>query len=195
VAPRLVLVAHAVTSAVRLSAFPLDEGIEADQITGPVPLRAVLCRAGPELRCMQTAQALGWAATADPGLADLDAGRWNGLGLGDVFTSEPDSMSGWLRDVDVRPHGGESLSELIDRVGAVLDGTSWPDGRSLLVTSPLVIRAAVVHLLGTPRSFLFSVDVGPLSATVLTGHAGRWKLRGLLPWGSWDVADGARSPL
>jgi len=30
---------------------------------------------------------------------------------------------------------------------------------------------------------------------VLTGHAGRWKLRGLLPWGSWDVVDGARSPL
>ena len=194
-APRIVLVAHAATSATRRAAFGVDEEIDSGQVTAPVPVRAGVRLAGPELRCRQTASALGWDVEVDDDYADLDAGRWTGLELGELFAAEPDSMMAWLHDPDTRPDGGESLVDVMTRVGAALDARTWPDGRSVVVTSPLVIRAALVHLLGAPPSLLFAVDVAPLSATVVTGYGGSWKLRGLLPWGTWNVKDGARSPL
>jgi broad specificity phosphatase PhoE len=194
-APRIVMVAHAATSATRRSAFPLDEEIDADQVTTPVPVRAGVYLAGPELRCRQTASALGWDVEVVDGFADLNAGRWSGLELGELFAAEPDSMMSWLHDAEARPHDGESLVDVVTRVGVALDGRPWPDGRSVVVTSPLVIRAALVHLLKAPPSLLFAVHIAPLSATVVTGHAGRWKLRGLLPWGTWKVGEGERSPL
>jgi len=193
-APRIVLIAHAATAATRLGAFPADEGIERPADISAVPLRAAQVLTGPELRCRQTADALGWSAPVASGLADLDAGRWSGADLGELLAAEPAAVMGWMTDPDANPHGGESLADVVRRVGVVLDGTAWPDGRSLLVTAPLVIRAAIVHLLKAPGSLMFGVDIEPLSATVLTGHGGRWKLRALLPWGSWTDPNG-RTPL
>ena len=192
--PRIVLVAHAATSATRRGGFPTDEAIEDSAAVSDVPMRAAQVLTGPERRCRQTADALGWSANVTDGLADLDAGRWSGAELAALLVAEPASVISWMTDPDANPHGGESLTDLVHRVGATFDGSSWPDGRSLLVTSPLVVRAAVVHLLRAPSSLLFAVDVEPLSATVLTGHGGRWKLRALLPWGSWNDPDG-RTPL
>jgi broad specificity phosphatase PhoE len=193
-APRIVLVAHAATAATRLGAFAADEEIERPADISAVPIRAAQVLTGPELRSRQTADALGWSATVTPVLADLDAGRWAGTDLVELMTAEPEAVMGWMSDPDANPHGGESLFDLERRVGSLLDSTPWPDGRSFLVTSPLMIRAAIVHLLRAPSSLLFGLDIEPLSATVLTGHGGRWKLRALLPWGSWSDPDG-RTPL
>ena len=54
----------------------------------------------------------------------------------------------WMTDVTAAPHGGESLQDLISRVGGALDGGAlggrpWPDGLSVVVAAPLVIRAAI----------------------------------------------------
>ena len=193
-APRIVLVAHAATAALHRGAFPVDEDIERPSDLVAVPIRVAQVLTGPELRCRHTSDALGWAAAADPRLADLDAGRWAGADLGELLAAEPEAVMGWMTDPDANPHGGESLADVVRRIGSLLDSTSWPDGRSVVVTSPLVIRAAIVHLLKAPTSLLFGVDIEPLSATVLTGHGGRWKLRALLPWGAWSDPDG-RTPL
>lgn len=192
---RLVFVAHAATPATARAAFSLDEPVQPGQVVAPIPVRPGTCLTGPELRCRQTAQALGWTPSVEPGLADLDAGRWKGVELGEIVATEPDAAAAWLRDVDVRPHGGESLADVVQRVGSLMDSRHWPAGRSLLVCAPLVIRAALVHLLAAPASLLFTVDVGPLTAAVLTRHSGRWKLRALLPWGTWETTGGSRSPL
>lgn len=189
-APRIVLIAHAATAATRRGAFPFDEAIERSGDMDPVEIRSVQLLSGPESRCIQTAAALGWTPTVIPGLADLDAGRWTGRDLGDLFDTEPGALQRWMTDADANPPGGESLTDLVRRVGAVLDGLEWPDGRSILVTTPMVIRAAITHLLRAPNDLLFSIDIEPLSATVLTGHAGRWKLRGLLPTSSWAIRSG-----
>ena len=194
-APRIVFLAHAATPATRRGAFPTDEGIDPRHGILDAPLRAARWLAGPELRCRQTAEALGWPVTVEPGMADLNAGRWAGADLGALMTTEPAAVHAWMTDVDALPHGGESLGDLIVRVGEWHDAQTWPDGRSVLVISPLVIRAALVHLLGAPSSLLFAVDIEPLSATVLTGHDGRWKLRALLPWGTWNAPAGTASPL
>ena len=191
-APRIVLIAHAATAATRRGAFPRDEGIERSADIGQVELRAAQLLSGPETRCTQTAAALGWAPTVDRGLADLDAGSWTGRDLDDLFAVEPELLQRWMSDAAVKPPGGESLNDLVKRVGDALDGRDWPDGRSVLVAAPLVIRAAVTHLLKAP--LLFAIDVEPLSAAVVTGYGGRWKLRGLLPWGTWDTRFGRAEP-
>jgi broad specificity phosphatase PhoE len=193
-AARLMLVAHAATAATKRAAFPLDEAIEGMENIGPVQLRAGMWLSGPELRCRQTAGALGRMPAVVDGFADLDAGRWAGAVLPELMAAEPESVMAWMTDVTAAPHGGESLQELISRVGDALDGSAlagrpWPDGLSVIVAGPLVIRAAIVHLLGAPSSLLFGVDIEPLSATHVTGHAGRWKLRALLPWGRWGQID------
>jgi broad specificity phosphatase PhoE len=191
-APRIVLVAHAATTATRRGAFALDEDIERPDLAAR-PFRAAAWLSGPELRCRRTAGILGWPVKVENGLADLDAGRWAGADLGELMAADPEGVHAWMTDVAARPHDGESLGQLVERVGGWLDMRSWPDGRSVLVTSPLVVRAAIAHLLRAPNSLLFAVDIEPLSAAVLTGYTGRWKLRGLLPWGSWNVQES--SPL
>jgi broad specificity phosphatase PhoE len=188
------LVAHAATSATRRAAFPVDEAVEGLQNIGQVRLRAGMWLSGPELRCRQTAGALGFEPKLIDGFADLDAGRWAGAELSELMAEEPDAVMAWMTDVTAAPHGGESLQDLITRVGGALDGTAlagrpWPDGLSVVVAAPLVIRAALVHLLVAPSSLLFAVDIEPLSATLVTGHRDRWKLRALLPWGRWGQRD------
>ncbi len=194
-APRMVLVAHAETAATRRGAFPADECIEPRFAITTVALRVATAVCGPELRCRQTAEALGWPAGVDAGFADLDAGRWAGADLADLMSSEPGALMSWMTDPGASGPGGESLSDLVHRVGRSIQGRSWPDGRSVVVAAPLVIRAALVHLLGATPSMVFGFDVEPLSAALVTGHGGRWKLRALLPWECWNVADSARSPL
>ncbi len=191
-AARLMLVAHAATSATKRAAFPVDEAVDGLEDIGPVKLRAGLWLSGPELRCRQTATALGRQPNVVDGFADLDAGRWAGADLGELMAKEPESVMAWMTDVTAAPHGGESLQDLIKRVGDALDrratdGLPWPDGLSVLVAAPLVIRAALVHLLAAPSDLLFAVDIEPLSATLVTGHRDRWKLRALLPWGRWGL--------
>jgi len=193
-AARLMLVAHAATSATKRAAFPVDEAVDALEDIGQVQLRAGMWLSGPELRCRQTAGALGRQPTVVEGFADLDAGRWAGADLPELMVAEPESVMAWMTDVTAAPHGGESLQDLITRVGGALDGTAlagrpWPDGLSVVVAAPLVIRAALVHLLVAPSSLLFAVDIEPLSATLVTGHSDRWKLRALLPWGRWGQRD------
>jgi broad specificity phosphatase PhoE len=147
--------------------------------------------AGPELRCRRTAATLGWSAVVDPALADLDAGRWRGRTLDSLLADSPEGVAAWLTDPSAAPHGGEPLVELISRVGGALDGRAWPDGRSVLVVSPLVVRAALVHLLRAPSSLIFGFDVGPLTSVTVSGHGGRWVLQSMLQWRSWGFRGSA----
>ena len=182
-APRIVLVAHAATAATRRGAFPINEAIERPADISPVELRAAQVLSGPELRCAQTAASLGWQPTVIAGLADLNAGDWTGHDLGGLFATEPAAVQRWMTDPAAKTPAGESLNDVVERVGSVLAGLDLPDGRTFVVASPLVIRAAITHLLQAP--LLFAIDIEPLSATVLTGHGGRWKLRALMPKGTW----------
>ncbi len=183
-ASRLTLVAHAPTAATRRAAFPADEDITDDAIE-PSPLRAALVLTGSELRCRRTVAALGWTATVAPEFTDLDAGRWRARTIDELAGTEPDALAAWLTDPSARPHGGESLADLVTRVGVALDARDWPDGRSVVVTSPPVVRAALVHLLRAPLPLIFGFDVAPLSATTLSGHRGRWVLRSMQPVHAW----------
>ena len=117
---------------------------------------------------------LGLRAETEPRLADLNCGAWRGSVLNGVG---PTDLTLWLTDPAQAPHGGESIVDLVVRVGVWLDSLSDRRGRLVAVTHPSVIRAAIVVALSAPPKSFWRIDVGPVSRTVLhlRGHA--WTLR------------------
>ena len=178
---RLILICHASTDAVRKSAFPADEPLDAqgraraEALAGRLA-RADRCWTGPELRTRETAEALGLTADIQPLLRDCDYGSWRGVSFDDVETREPNAVAAWLRDPATAPHGGESLLALMQRVAAWLAREQAHHHQSIVVTHAAIIRAAIVHAIeATPKSF-WRIDVAPLSCTRLSGNDGRWNL-------------------
>ena len=80
--------------------------------------------------CVETAARLGGPGKAIAQLGSCDFGSWTGRSLADVGASDPMGIRHWLADPHAKPHGGESLSELILRVGVAIDQSGWPEGRA-----------------------------------------------------------------
>jgi broad specificity phosphatase PhoE len=179
---RLTFVCHASTSALRAAVFPLDEPLDAAgkakgaATVGTLP-RADRAWTSPERRTTQTAEVLQVAAIVEPALRDCDYGRWSGLRFADLQAREPDAVVAWMTKPGLAPHGGESVLDLMQRVGRWLDERSREKGHGIVVTHPAVIRAAIIVAIGAAASSFWRVDVVPLSRTELRGNSGRWTLR------------------
>jgi broad specificity phosphatase PhoE len=127
-------------------------------------------------------------ARVDPLLAECDFGSWAGRTLKELAESAPDDVQAWMTDADAAPHGGESLSALLARVRAWLDGQAALDGTAIAVTHGGVISAAVVIALDAPPSAIWRVDVSPLSITELHAHDGRWTVTRMNDQGEREAA-------
>ncbi|MFE5073902.1 histidine phosphatase family protein [Streptomyces halstedii] len=179
---RLVLFSPAPSAALRQARFdadgPIDEAGAAQARAAAATLpRAARVAVSPGARCRGTAAELGLRAGEFPAPAALDVGRWRGRTLDEVTAAEPEAVARWLTDPASAPHGGETVRDLCVRVGAWLDTVARSDGRTLAVVEPEVVRAAVLHALGLPETVFWRLDVPPLTATELSGRAGRWNLR------------------
>lgn len=178
----LSLICHASTDALRTNTFPADEpldrpGLAAAHAAAGSLSAARRCLTSPALRARQTATALGLIATVDDGLNDYDCGRWKGCRLKDLQEQVPEGVMAWMSDPASTPHGGESVLDLLDRIGAWLDGLGTGNQSIVAVTHAAVIRAAIIHAIrATPRSF-WRIDVTPLSRTELRASSGQWRLR------------------
>ncbi|MFG2575121.1 histidine phosphatase family protein [Streptomyces sp. NPDC048481] len=196
---RVTFVSPAVNASLRLARF--DDGAPIDDVgaararaaTGALPTGGRVVTS-PTVRCRETAAALGLAPGRSAGspdaarpvepsepvepveLAGLDVGRWRGLTLAEVGAAEPEAVARWLADPGSAPHGGESVEDLCARVARWLESSSR-EGRTLAVVEPEIVRAAVVHVLGTPVTAFWRLDVPPLTATSVSGRDGRWNLR------------------
>jgi broad specificity phosphatase PhoE len=177
---RLTLVSHAMTDAMADGRFPADEPLN-DTGRRLVETVAALEVAGdtrqltgPERRARQTAQLLGLQAATEPRLADLDCGRWRGQVLANIW---PADLEAWLTEPAHAPHGGESIVDLIERVDGWLDSLTDDALRTVAVTHPAVIRAAILLALDTPPKSFWRMDIAPLSHTVMHFRGGRWTLR------------------
>jgi broad specificity phosphatase PhoE len=183
VTSRVILISPAMNPALRQARF--DDGTTSLDESGAATARAAAgslrpptrVLTSPSTRCRETAAALRFDGLAVAELGGLDAGRWRGRTLDEVAATEPEAMGSWLTDPDGAPHGGESVREVCERVGRWLDTAQDEDGRTLGVVEPDVVRAAVVHALGLPAAVFWRLDVAPLTATELSGRAGRWNLR------------------
>ncbi|MGF6391663.1 histidine phosphatase family protein [Pseudomonas plecoglossicida] len=175
-ATHLTLICHAPTQAQRLGRFHVDgEGLQpitAQPLALPPGASSVT---GPELRATQTASLLGLQPAVELALRDCDLGRWKGMSLKTLQGDEPDLLQAWMTDPGSAPHGGESIAELCQRVGRWLDGFTAP-GHWVAVTHPMVIRAAMLHVLQCPVTAFHRIDVQPLAPLHL-GHYGMWRVR------------------
>lgn len=178
-ATRLTLMCHARTVAQKLARFPTDEPLEIDLQTARGSRSArfqgasqFLC--GPELRTRQTAELFGSRVDIVPALRDCDFGRWRGVRINDLQKSEPEALQAWLADPDSAPHGGESVTQVVERVAAWLRTLQATPGHVVAVTHPFVVRAALTHVLQSSAFNL--IDVEPLSVVELRFN-GCWRLR------------------
>jgi broad specificity phosphatase PhoE len=177
VSQRLVVVAHGATSGLREAIFG-DLGHVLDAAAIPaVSARFAGWFQGPEVACAQTAARLGGPAEAMARLRTCDFGSWSGRSLADVGATDAKGVRRWLADPHAKPHDGESLWELIVRVGAVVDQTRWPEGQSIVVVTPLVARAVAVHTLDAPPETIFRIDMPPLGRLKVSRSTDSWRLR------------------
>ena len=182
----MILLRHAPTSAVEASAFPRDEPIDARRTLKLLAGAGMRDRPdrvwlSPAMCAGQTAALLGLSGSVDGALRDCDYGDWSGRTLEAVAESQREDVERWLTDPASTPHGGESVLDLLRRVGAWLDDRRRDPGLAMAVTHAAVIRAAIVHVLRAEPSSFWRIDIEPLSRTVLTASQGHWRLRALYP--------------
>ncbi|WP_328862785.1 histidine phosphatase family protein [Streptomyces sp. NBC_00306] len=160
-----------------------------------LPPHSLAVRA-PSTRCALTAYSLGLDTTPEPGLRDLDYGKWYGSTVGDVVADDPFGLSAWLTDPDATPHGGESVRELCRRTAHWLSSVPSDAGHVLAVTEPAIIRASLVHAMAAPARAFWHLDV-PSSVLSLTSRGDRWswstRLGYIAPVQRWP-SDVERSP-
>ena len=174
---RLTLFSHGMTDAMADGRFPADEPLNAigrRQVeavdAGAAPRQ--LC--GPERRTRQTANLLGLQAETEPLLADLDCGRWSGEALAAL---PPGELEAWLGRPVAAPHGGESIADLTSRAARWLESLTANPLRTVAVTHPAVVRAAIVAALNIAPASFWRIDVAPVGRVVMHFRDGRWTLR------------------
>jgi len=179
---RFTLIASGAARAVGKVAFPLDEPLEeraaaeAAAMTGKIgEVDRIWC--SPALAARQTAKALDLEARIDERLADPDFGRWAGRSLEDVMAAEPVALAEWIGGSGAPPHGGESLADLVRRIGGWLDEQGRHAARHIVVCHATCIGAAIVRGLAAPPAAIWRIDVPALSFTTLIEQDGQWRLR------------------
>jgi broad specificity phosphatase PhoE len=178
VASRLVLYAHGETSGTRELVFDdRSELRHPEAVTAPGRVLSWSC--GPEPACAETARLMGGQPAVVPELANVDLGRWRGRTLAQVGEEDPDGLTRWMSDPHAAPHGGESLAELVTRVGSWCDGRDWPPGRHVAVVAPLVARAMAVHALAAAPEVIFRIDLAPLGRVGVSRSGVGWRLQQL----------------
>ena len=187
---RLSMIAHAATVAQRLAAFPLDEPILDEPILGEHIPDQEISRAtalklqarngqiwsAPEQRAQQTARLLGVPATPAEDLRECSYGRWAGRRMDAVHAEDPEGILTWLTDPGAAPHGGESIEVLVSRIGAWMEERRDAQ-RTVAITHPGVIRAAIVHALQVPPNAFWRIDIAPFTVTELRWNQHRWTVR------------------
>jgi broad specificity phosphatase PhoE len=178
---RIVFISHAATEAQRRGAFPLDEPVPDQELAklavlGWRPPKAERIFAAPEQRAHQTARALGLTANAADALRECDYGRWRGRTMEDVQADDPEGILAWLTNPGAATHGGESIENLVRRVGVWID-EQRPAKVVIAITHPSVIRAALVHALRLPAQTFWRFDIAPLTLTDLRFSRNVWTVR------------------
>jgi probable phosphoglycerate mutase len=123
----------------------------------------------PLARARQTAAVLAAPVDVDDRFIEIDYGVFDGLSLAEVG---PVNLAKWRDDVNFAPEGGESLSELFQRVGpAIEDLREDATGRHVVVVSHVLpIKAAVAWALGIDvgTAWRLHLDQASISRIVFT---------------------------
>ncbi|MFJ9992513.1 histidine phosphatase family protein [Pseudomonas putida] len=175
-AVRLTLICHALTHAQKTGRFALAD----DPVLGDAPLLkavpdGVQVLSAPEPRARETAAWLTPEVRIETALADCDMGHWQGFTLKQLQREQSDALAWWQVDVEAAPHGGESFAALHKRVADWLEAFDTP-GDWWAVTHPMVMRAAMVEVLGSSLGAYQYIDVPPCSRLELS-RTQVWRIR------------------
>jgi ribonuclease H / adenosylcobalamin/alpha-ribazole phosphatase len=147
-------VRQAVAAAKRLASAGLDVIVTS-------PLRRAVRTAE------EVAAATGAPVVADEGFRETDFGAWEGLTFAEVRERWPAEMAAWLADPAVAPPGGESFTEVSERVTPALHRVlaAWERQVVLIVSHVTPIKMLVAEALLAPPAALFRMhlDVAALS--------------------------------
>ncbi len=193
-APRITLICHATTRALRSATFGGDDSLDdigkrkAEGLAGSLG-RVDHCWSSPARAARETAAALNLTASPDERLRDCDFGRWTGLRFQQLLLREPRKLVRWICDPGSAPHGGESIPQVLARVASWMDERSREPGHTVAITHATVIRAAIVHVIQAQLPSFWRIDVLPLSRTDFRTNGRRWVLRSLALMGADDGAD------
>lgn len=131
-------------------------------------LRAVLT--SPVQRARETAGAIasacGVPAVVEPGLDEVDFGRWAGQAF-EALAGEP-GWSAWnaARSLAATP-GGETMQAVQARAVAALARQREAGGAVAAVSHADVIKSVLGYLLGMPLDMINRLEIGPASRSVV----------------------------
>ena len=139
----------------------------------------------PLSRTRRTAQAIfaaGYPEAAlaeEPGMIEQSLGEWQGLPHADLPAklAEP-AHPFWPLMGNEMPPGGESMVQVIARVGASLErlALQHPGGDVVIVSHGGAIRAALAHALRIEPDNALHLSVQNLSLTRLERHETAWRI-------------------
>ena len=139
----------------------------------------------PLSRTHRTADAIfaaGYTAretTIEPGMMEQNLGEWQGLPHADLppRLRQP-AHAFWPLSGQERPPGGESMADVILRVGATLErlAVRHLGDDVVIVSHGGAIRAAVAHALSIAADTALHLSVQNLSLTRLERHARAWRV-------------------
>ncbi|MFC0408787.1 histidine phosphatase family protein [Roseomonas elaeocarpi] len=117
--------------------------------------------------------------TVLPDMREQNLGEWQGL-THEQFTAllrDPPHPF-WPHSAEERPPGGESIGDVVARVGPVLEGLVRDHaGEDLVIVAHGgTIRASVAHAMGLTGHQAFQLSVRNLSLTRLENHGGQWRV-------------------
>ncbi|WP_142849427.1 histidine phosphatase family protein [Telmatospirillum sp. J64-1] len=156
-----------------------------------LPRGAVLVESGL-IRCMQTTEALSNVGLPlpppiiVPAFVEQDFGHWQGQSWSRLQTAkDPDLAAFWQAPATTPPPGGESFSDMVERVKAAIDVLTEenPNRDIIAIAHAGTIRAALAIALDLPPETALRFAVAPLSLTRLEVMDGAWAVNGvnLLP--------------
>jgi alpha-ribazole phosphatase len=162
-------------------------GLAADLPTGAVWVTSSLMRAKQTASAIRTAEPRKFAGVEPTPLAELDEqhlGQWQGLERKAFYAARKvGTHTLWFAPADERPPGGESFTDLVERVAPAIERlTAEHRGRDIVaVTHGGTIRAAIALALGlAPQAALaFSADncsLTRLDHLSADGAGGLWRI-------------------
>jgi broad specificity phosphatase PhoE/ribonuclease HI len=116
------------------------------------------------------AERLGRSVVVEPGFAEMEFGRWDGLTLAEVAQQDQAGLDAWIGSLETPPPGGESFREVEERVLAGLARIRETHaGRTVVVVSHVTpIKTLVATALEAPLHAVFRMELSPASVTVLS---------------------------
>jgi probable phosphoglycerate mutase len=148
------------------------------------------------------AERLGADIVAEPGFAEMEFGRWDGMTFAEVREQAPGEMDAWLGSLDAAPGGGESFIEVEKRVRDALGRVlATYAGKTIVVVSHVTpIKILVAHAVDAPLSALFRMELSTASVSVVSffGEPGTSDIRGSMrlynaqPPGAGQMLDAQR---